>query len=649
MSELKQKLLQTLNKEQYRAATLVDGPAVIMAGAGSGKTHTLMSRVANLVDSGYMAERILMLTFTNAAADEMKSRASRLLDKRCSNIVACTYHKFCNMTLRRYGKSINISDYAILSYPETKNMIDYVKSSDAMFDNLKGFPSAGNIADIMSIMVNKQTTLRQVLTKIEKYEKYRDYEQEIEILINNVQAYGFRNQKFTYDDLLIYMNRLLEDEAICEMIASKYQFIMVDEFQDTNNLQESIILKLAHYNKNIVVVGDISQSIYGFRGSNVRNLQNFHTKFNKCEVIVLDNNYRSTQEILDAANSVMNHNVKSWTYYDMCAVNKNGKKPVRVNCVDAFAEADCIMDMIDNYHAQGIPYSEIAVLERGSMSSFTLENILTNRGIKFNKMGGMKFMDYDCVGDMLAYFGVIVNPHDLLSWFRVLQLHPYVGKTFAKKVADGCASLDFLTNNAFTNRKFYAELALLQDKYNYFRQHTDLLSLFDSVSEFYFDLRVRNVDSSRMSDDNKEEERIKIEHDRTVVAVLRQMAMKYDSVVEFVDDIMLDSVSDDKNESDDILTISTIHSAKGLEWSVVIIMDCVEGIFPSRITPDMYGTDDDEEELRCFYVAMTRAKNELVLMTPKYKMGYGGVEPASISHYLMRSQNFFSTVDYKKK
>lgn len=648
MSELSKKLKETLNKEQFEAAVLVDGPAVIMAGAGSGKTHTLMNRVANLVDSGYVAERILMLTFTNAAADEMKSRASRLLDKRCGNIVACTYHKFCNMMLRRYGKIIHIEDYSILSYPETKNMIEYVKSSNPMFDNLKGFPTASIVADIMSIIVNKQTTLKSVLTRFEKYEKYRDYETEIEILIDSVQVYGFRNKKFTYDDLLVYMNELLSNDDVCRRIAGSYQFIMVDEFQDTNNLQESIILKLSQYNKNIVVVGDISQSIYGFRGSNVRNLQNFNTNFENCKTVVLNNNYRSSQEILDAANSVMRSNVKSWQYYDMFAVNKNGSKPTMVKCMDSHAESNYIMEMIDYFHNKGVPYSEIAVLERGSMSSFALENMLTQKGIKFNKMGGMKFMDYDCVGDMLAYFGVIVNPHDLLSWFRVLQLHPYVGNTFAKKVADGCNSLDFLTNNAFTNRKFYSELVLLKDKYDYFRQHDDLMSLFDAVADFYFDLRVRSVEASRMKDENKEEERMNIERDRSVVDVLKQMASKYNSVVEFVDDIMLDSVSNNDDESDDVLTISTIHSAKGLEWSVVFIMDCIEGVFPAKITPDKYGTEEDEEELRCFYVALTRAKDELFVITPKYRMSYSGMEQATMSHYLMRSQNYFESFEYKK-
>ena len=329
MTELEQKLQMELNKEQFDVVMHQTGAAVVMAGAGSGKTHTLISRVARLVDNGVPADRILAVTFTNAAADELKSRAVKLADERCGNIVACTYHKFCNMVLRRYGSRIGVKDYTILSYPEFKNMIDYVKSSDPQFDNVKGFPSAGMVADIISLIVNKQTTLHEVLCKEAKYDKYRDHEDLIQILMDSVAKYGRDNQKLTYDDLLLDMNELLSYDEICKAVALKFQYIMVDEFQDANNLQEAIIWKLHQFNHNIMVVGDISQSIYAFRGANVRNLQNFGSKMGDCTEYVLNENYRSTQQILDAANEVMNYNVKSWKYYDMVSANNlKGDKPV---------------------------------------------------------------------------------------------------------------------------------------------------------------------------------------------------------------------------------------------------------------------------------------------------------------------------------
>ena len=627
------KLKSELNEQQFMAATHIKWPAVIMAGAGSGKTHTLMSRVSYLIDQGVDPKRILMLTFTNAAADEMKDRATKLLVDRCKQITACTYHKFCNQMLRQYGYKLNIKDYSILSYPETKNMIDYVKSSDAMFDNLKGFPSAGMIADIMSMSINNQLSVEVVLNSSEKYSKYVDYVDEIQTLINNVSVYGFRNQKFTYDDLLVYMNRLLEYDDVCKVIASRFKYIMVDEFQDTNNLQEDIILKISTYNNNIVVVGDISQSIYAFRGANVKNLQSFNDKLDNCKVIPLTYNYRSTQEVLDFANNSMKACVRSWKYYDMSSPDKKGPVPSLIRPMDAYMEADDVFDLIQFYHdKKNIPYSEIAVLARGSMQTFQLENILAKEKITFNKMGGPKFMDLDAVGDMLAFLGVVVNPHDLLSWYRVLQLHPYIGKKFSKAIADGCGNNDFLVENNFKTRKFYTELLSLNRNYTDWRHHGAFMQLFDRITDYYFDVRSRACSESRMSDDNKEEEFLGIEHDKAVVQVLRNMASNYDDVVKFVDDIVLDGVRDD-SDSKDNLTISTIHSAKGLEWQVVIVMDCIEKVFP-KIRPEEWFTEEDEEELRCFYVAITRAKRYLIMVAPKIVSTYMGNEDAQLSHYI---------------
>ena len=308
---VQEQLREELNDEQYKAAMHLDGPAVIMAGAGSGKTHTLIGRVVNLVDRGIRPQRILMLTFTNAAADEMKSRAANKLDDRCGEIVGCTYHKFCNTMLRQYGYSIGVKNYMILSPIEDRNLIEYVKSSDPEYNNLKGFPSAKILQGIFSKKVNCQKDIKDILYEDDSLAKFLHYFREIEVLYDKVNEYCFEKQKYNYDHLLIYMNELLNNDDICRKVAQKFDYIMVDEFQDTNNLQEEILIKLSKFNRNIMVVGDISQSIYAFRGANVRNLQNFHKKFDDCKVIVLNTNYRSNQEILDFANSVMKCNVKS--------------------------------------------------------------------------------------------------------------------------------------------------------------------------------------------------------------------------------------------------------------------------------------------------------------------------------------------------
>ena len=642
MTDLELKLQSELNKEQFDVVMHTDGAAVVMAGAGSGKTHTLISRVARLVDNGVPAEKILVMTFTNAAADELKMRASNLLDSRCGDIVACTYHKFCNLVLRKYGSAIGVKDYTILSYPEFKNMIDYVKSSEPMFDNLKGFPSAGMVADMVSLIVNKQTTLHEVLVKTDKYDKYRDYEDEIQALMDMVAKYGRDNQKLTYDDLLLDMNELLANDNICRSVALRFDYIMVDEFQDTNNLQEAIIWKLHQFNHNIVVVGDISQSIYAFRGANVANLQNFGSKMGNCVEYVLNENYRSTQEILDAANEVMHRNARTWKYHDMVSADDlHGAKPTILNVADSYRENDTVIDIIDRFHSMGMPYNEMAIIERSSMESFGIENVLVQKGIDYIKLGGMKFMDYDCIGDMLAYFSVITNPTDTLGWFRLLKLHPNIGRAYAKKVADGCQAGDFLTENSYKKRQFYGELRILDLAIKQFRTIQDLMAVFDMVSKFYFELRERAILASNMNNDNREEALAQMESDRGTVTILRNMAKKYKDIVQFVDDIVLDSTSD-KTHSDDQLTITTVHSAKGLEWSLVIILNAIEGAFPAKIEPANYGSPDDEEELRAFYVAMTRAKTYLYLMKPAIRMTYAGVEDAKISHYLMGTNSMFN-------
>ena len=640
MTDLELQLQKDLNPEQFQAAMHMAGPAVIMAGAGSGKTHTLMSRVAHLVDRGIKPERILMLTFTNAAADEMKQRASKLLDDRCKNIVACTYHKFCNMMLRRFGKELGVENYMILSSSDNRNMIDYVKTTNPMFDNLKGFPSAKVLECMFSSQVNKQLPMSIILRSEKSYSKYDDYDREIEYLQSLVSAYGYHNQKYNYDDLLLYMKKLLENQEICRRIACMYDYIMIDEFQDTNNLQEEIITKLSVYNGNITVVGDISQSIYAFRGANVRNLQAFSSKFSNCKTIVLNTNYRSTQEILDLANTVMHNNVKSWTYYDMVANNKNGNKPIFHQPYDEFEQRDYVLKKIEEYHNSGIAYSDMAIIERSSMSSFSIESSLQKAGVPFEKRGGMKFMDYECIGDMLAYFGIITNPYDLLSWFRVLKLHPDIGKKTAREIADNCRDVDFLVYNNYQKRKFYPELVLLDKAYKDFRAESNLQKVFCLIRDFYFETRQRALDLSRMKDDARMEAQSDLERDKTVVEQLFNMTKEYKSIVSFVDDITLDSVSESASD-EDTLIVTTVHSAKGLEWKIVFMIDCCEGAFPAHIDMTQYGTPEDEEELRCFYVALTRAKDVLHVISPTYKQIGGNIEHVSKSHYLIRSEGCF--------
>ncbi len=294
-----QQLKREMNPGQFAAATHIDGPARIMAGAGSGKTYTLINRVAYLVSLGADPKRILLLTFTKRAADEMRERAAKNFDSRCSKIKACTYHSFCCEMLREYGSLIGIDDFKIInSGDEQENLIKRVKADWTMLNRAENFPTNKELAEFISKSVNTEKPIEDVIAHDSKnaveYLKNIDL---IKELVKRINTYCWKNGYFSFDDLLVYTTKLLDNPEARRRIAARFSYIMIDEFQDTNNLQEKMVLKIAQNNPNIVVVGDVSQSIYGFRGSNAHILEDFQAKVPGCKTFVLDKNYRSTQEL----------------------------------------------------------------------------------------------------------------------------------------------------------------------------------------------------------------------------------------------------------------------------------------------------------------------------------------------------------------
>ena len=623
MTDLEIKLQKDLNEQQYNAAIHMKDPAVIVAGAGSGKTHTLISRIEHLVDEGADPNRIVMLTFTNSAADEMKYRASQV-NEECKKVLATTYHKYCSLILRRYGSVLGIEpSFETLTPAKYKTLIEYVKSSNDKYEQLKGFPSAARLDTLFSVLVNCGTPLRDLITGL-PFECYYD---EIKDLFNEVKAYGLKNQQLNFDDLLVYMNKLLNMPDVCEKIANTFDYLMVDEFQDTNTLQLDILTKLGQYNKNIVVVGDISQSIYKFRGAKATNITSF-VKFFNPTIYTLTLNYRSTQEILDAANDIMNKNVSTWNYVDMVADNKNGAKPTIVYHNDTYSQADWLIDTISEFQLQGIELKDIAIIERKSMSSFKLENELTKFKIPFEKRGGMKFTDYQCIDDVISFMSIVINKSNKFEWFNVLKLIPGIGNKAATDISESIDDLE-----KFSKKKYYIELMDLMNMLEEWKNHSNLSELFDNIVPYYFDLRDYKIDQSKnMSSSAKYDAKDKIKRDKKVIEVLRDMASDYDSVREFLEDIALDTIKSKEPEPGDRLIITTIHSAKGLEWKVVILLDCIEY--------DM--TEDFEEELRCWYVAMTRAKDELILSVPRNIVQAGQSIRVDVNQVVQTSKKYFN-------
>ena len=622
---------EELNTEQYDAVTTTEGPLLILAGAGSGKTRTLIYRVAYLIENGTAPEQILLLTFTNKAAKEMKDRAKAMLDDRCGKITACTYHSFCAKVLRKYYGFVGLKEnFSIINSGDCCDIITMLKA-ERKYNKIKGFPPSAVVVGALSTMLNKNLSLSYVMST--KYRKYEMFIQEIAELIKAFKEYKLENNMVDYDDLLLFMLNLLNQfPVVREKLDNAYKYIMVDEYQDTNYLQDQIVFKMRENNHNLTVVGDDFQSIYGFRGSCVKNILSFPDKQDNCKVVYLTTNYRSNQEIMDLSNHMMKNNATEGFFKEMLGTYHKGIKPKLCYVNDVSHESQYVVSEILKLHDKGLDYKDICVLIRNSFQSFQIEALLTSLNIPYEKYGGIKFLEKEHVKDALAYLRCVINPRDEIAWFRVLKLHEGIGDTFARKISAKCKEegSEALLNNSFQKRKFYSELILLKEHIEALKE-LELEEMVSYVVEFYFELNERNIRNMKTEDEDTRDEmfalnRSKYEELKTLVSLTEG----YTSIVEFMDDLTLDNK---EKEETDKLVISTIHSAKGLEWDTVFILDCIQEVCPST-TEDMRGSEEDNEELRCFYVAVTRAKNNLYLLVPSFMSKYGQVFQSKLSHYL---------------
>ncbi len=620
--------LEKLNPEQYAAATHMDGPLLIIAGAGSGKTHTLIGRVINLVEHDVAPESILLLTFTNKAADEMKSRAVAASDKRCGKIMACTYHSFCAAMLRRYAEHIGYKrNFTILSSPEMEDAIKFVKAKAGdKYKKLRGFPPTKAIASIISGAVNTMRTIPDYMR--ETASKYEGFSLEVEQIAKGYTVYKRERNMMDFDDLLVQFAKLLEtDERARKQISDTYRYIMVDEYQDTNALQEKIVMLLRKDCDNLAVVGDDAQSIYAFRGADINIILSFKDKMPGCETVNLVTNYRSNDEIVQLSNQSINiHKVKGFDKH-MHGTYEAGRKPVVIRTDNENEESSTVFNMIKTFHRQGVEFRDMAVMARSSSSMYRLESLLTEDGISYEKYGGLKFLEHTCIRDVLAYIRCLTNPSDQLSWFRVMKLHPGIGDTYAGRVSEDCVtSRRFLTGSKHIKKSFKDELLLLS---NFMEEAAGLefKEQLDKTIKFYLALRKRCISIADLEDESTRTNMVhELEEDKQTLSLLPTITEKYKTAAAFLDAITLDVTVNPNSGGADPLVLTTIHSAKGLEWKIVFILSCMDGLFPHECMP---GSDEEGEELRCFYVAMTRAKENLYIMVPssaiingKYTRGY---------------------------
>lgn len=598
-----------LNSSQYEAATALEGAYLIIAGAGTGKTRTLVYRVAHLVESGYDPRSILLLTFTRKAAKEMLDRSSILLDKRCEKINGGTFHSFANITLRKYAKAIGLEpSFTILDQTDSEDVINLLRNQSGTVTKEKRFPNKQTLFKIFSLSVNTEVPIEKLVYT--EYPHFLDDLDEIVKLQKMYFNYKKRSNLLDYDDLLIYLRDFLFDlSPAAKSLLSQLNFVMVDEYQDTNKIQADIVVGLTQLKQNIMVVGDDSQSIYSFRGANFKNIMDFPKLFNNVKIIKLEENYRSTQEVLNFANRIVDAAIEKYPKF-LFTNKKGGNLPVIIASDNTNLQSKFIVEKILDLREEGIPLRDIAVLFRSSFFSFDLEIELAKANIPFKKFGGMKFVETAHIKDVVAFLRVCFNPKDFVSWNRILLLHDGVGPRSAQKIIDSLSSEKL---NIDSNPESHSEKIIKEKLYDLFQLIYELrtknLSPTEQtmmVIEYYIPIFKEKYDDFHKR--------------RKDLDIFLNITENYKSLESLLSDILIDPPIDsaidigEEDKENEFLTLSTIHSAKGLEWNTVFLIHAIDGFFPS--TKSAAKAEDLEEERRLFYVAVTRAKQNLFITYP---------------------------------
>jgi len=611
MSQESPPWLNDLNPQQRQAVTHGEGPLLIVAGAGTGKTRTLAYRVACLVDKGVPPERILLMTFTRRAAEEMLRRAGAALSRgpgALNRVRGGTFHSIANYTLRVHSRQAGLpTEFTIIDRADAEDLMDLVRGEASLYSKDSRFPRKSTCMSIYSRCVNAGETLETVLDR--DYPWCTMWRKELKALF---RAYVERKQGqgvADYDDLLLYWHYLLQDDTLADRIGGEFDHILVDEYQDTNQLQAEILFRLRLSNGNITVVGDDCQSIYGFRSATVRNILDFPSRFPGTTMVTLDRNYRSTGPILRTTNTLISQAKERYSK-ELWSNRAEGALPQLISCRDEQNQDEMVIRKVLEHYEQGIPLHKQVVLFRTAYHSSSLELALTRANIPFHKWGGIRFLEAAHIKDLIALLRILENASDEVAWFRVLQLLGGVGPATAAKAFDHIRSNGF---DATALASFEAppaacgEIAALAELVVRLRDTAEGLSWqIEQVMRFYEPVLMRIYDDPepRLND---------LRH-------LAGLCHGDQSRTEFLTELVLDppawtgDLAADPSKDEDRLALSTIHSAKGLEWDVVYIIHAADGFLPLDMST---GTQANiEEELRTTYVAMTRARDFLYVLWP---------------------------------
>lgn len=598
-----------LNAAQLAVVENIEGPVLVIAGAGTGKTRTLTYRVARMIEMGIAPGHILLLTFTRKAAQEMLRRASMLVGPRAEQVEGGTFHSFANHTLRRHAQRLGYNpSFNILDQGDCEDVVNLLRTRLGLEARKRRFPRKQTIVSMISSSINRMTPVREIVEA--EYPQYRNDIDEIETLARAYQEYKRAHDLMDYDDLLVNMVMLLEKHPdVRERLAELHRFIMVDEYQDTNKLQHEIVHRLSGTRRNVMVVGDDSQSIYSFRGANFRNIMDFPEDFPGTTVITLEENYRSSQPILNFTNEVLRNAAEKYEK-NLFTRRVGGDLPMIVSTMNETLQSQFVVQRVLELREEGVELNDIAVLFRSSYHSFDLEIELNKANIPYIKMGGFKFIETAHVKDLVAHLRVLHNMRDVVSWNRILLLLEGVGPRGAQRIIDAIidGSIDLTTNGVEAARRLgnQAVARLFDELHRLVDEGIPLPEKVDMLVEYYRPVMKRKYDdyTKRLKD----------------VEVFAEIAGRYRSLGSFLSDMALEppneSVTDlgDSSSEDEKLVLSTIHSAKGLEWNSVFLIWALDGYFPAARSAGSH--ESLEEERRLMYVATTRAKDRLAISYP---------------------------------
>jgi DNA helicase II / ATP-dependent DNA helicase PcrA len=609
--------LDALNDEQRAAVTHDNGSLRVLAGAGTGKTTTLTTRVAWLLGTGTPPERVLLLTFTRRAAREMLTRTDALIRRSGAEgpgrrVIGGTFHAVAHRTLRRHAHPLGLPDgFSVIDTSDAADVLDLVRD-----EQLGGkapsrrFPRKATLHDLYSRAVNTGRPISAVIGDVAPWAT-----QDAEAVAAICKAYVARKRALElldFDDLLLYWRAAVRDDRLGRQLAGTFDHVLVDEYQDVNAVQVDILCGLRRYDPRLTVVGDDAQAIYSFRAATPRHILDFPQVFPDSTTVLLQHNYRSGQQILDVANAVADDAPEG--FRARLHSQRRGPRPQLVRCADTDAEATAVCERILDCHEQGTPLKEQAVLIRAGSHSDLLELELARRHIPYLKYGGLKFLEAAHVKDLLATFRLADNPRDELSWFRLLQLLPGVGPAIARKA---------ITALGLPGDRESAVLALW----------ADAVTVLPPTARMAADVVVTALHRSPA-------EPVPVHAERLRSALLPILSDRYDNIdartadldalvaatadATRLSDVAADLALDPPCSTSDLagppvidedwLVLSTVHSAKGLEWDIVHVLHAADGDFPSDMS--MSTREGLEEERRLFYVALTRARKQLTIYVP---------------------------------